>query len=119
MKNNIHEAVTKLLNNRLEKYKSRNLNQETCISIYQDIFNSFVELFQEANVSVTNESMNLISQMYYDSISINNNQELDPNIFNQRASLKNIETKELAMMASLFSKTPFASPFIFEVKRRS
>ena len=54
-----------------------------------------------------------------DSISINDTQELDPNIFTQRAKLENIETKELALMAVMMSGTPFAIPFIHEVKRRS
>jgi hypothetical protein len=57
--------------------------------------------------------------MYYDSININETQELDPNIFTQRASLKNIETKEIALMAVMLNGTEFAVPFISEVKQRS
>jgi hypothetical protein len=57
--------------------------------------------------------------MYYDAVTINGNQELDPNIFSQRASVKNVETKELAMLATIFSGTPFAVPFIHETKKRS
>lgn len=116
---NIHESVSKLLVLRLGKYKDTTLNKETCTLIYQDIFDGIVDLFQTSNVKISNESMNLLSQMYYDSVTINNNQELDPNIFSQRASLKNIETKELAMLGTLFSNTPFATLFIVEVKRRS
>lgn len=117
---NIHESFSKLLLKNLEKYKSsKNLNKETCVLIYQDIFSTLVNVFQESNINVCNESMNMVSQMYYDSIKINGNQELDPNIFSQRASTKNIETKELAMLASFFSGTPFAEPFVFEVKKRS
>lgn len=116
---NIHESISKLLIKKLDKYKSQNLNKETCVRIYQDMFDIVVDLFQESKIEVTNEAVNLICQMYYDSITINNNQELDPNIFSQRASVKNIETKELAMLASFFTKTPFAEPIIFEIKRRS
>jgi hypothetical protein len=118
---NIHESLSKLLLARLGKYKKENkkLNKETCIAIYQDIFETTVQLFQSADIKICNESMNLISQMYYDSIQINENQELDPNIFSQRASLLNIETKELALLASFFTNTPFAEPFIFEIKKRS
>jgi len=116
---NIHESVSRLLNKKLEKYKNEKLNSSTCTAIYQDIFESFVDLFQESKVNISNEAMNLVCQMYYDAVAINGTQELDPNIFSQRASIKMIETKELAMMASMFSNTPFASPFIFEIKKRS
>ena len=108
---NIHESVSKLLSIKLEKYKSEKLNLSTCTTIYQDVFETFVDLFQESKTEVSNEAMNMVCQMYYDAITINGNQELDPNIFSQRASVKNIETKELALLASLFSNTPFASPF--------
>jgi hypothetical protein len=116
---NIHESVSKLLNIKLEKYKNEKLNSSTCISVYQEIFETFVDIFQESKIEITNEAMNLICQMYYDAITINGNQELDPSIFSQRATTKNIETKELAMLATLFSNTPFATPVILEIKRRS
>jgi hypothetical protein len=116
---NIHESISKLIVKKLEKYKSQNLNKETCVKIYQDMFEITLSLFQESKIKISNEAVNLICQMYYDSITINNNQELDPNIFSQRSSVKNIETKELAMLASFFTNTPFAEPIIFEIKRRS
>lgn len=116
---NISESIEKLLLPKLQKYKSEILNTVTCIAVYQDIFETFVDLFEGAHVQVSNEAMNLVCQMYYDAITINGNQELDPSIFSQRASVKNVETKELALLGSLFSNTPFASPFILEVKRRS
>lgn len=119
MKKNIHESVSKLLATKLDKHKHEKLNTATCTAIYQDIFESFVDLFQESKIEISNEAMNMVCQMYYDAVTINGNQELDPNIFSQRASVKNIETKELAMLATMFSGTPFAAPFIHEIKQRS
>jgi hypothetical protein len=116
---NIVESVNKLLMHRLEKHKSKRLNKENCTLIYQDIFDCFVNLFQESNIKITNEAMNLLSQLYYDSVTINGNQELDPNIFEQRASVKNIETKELALLATVLNGTIFSDIFIFEIKKRS
>ena len=116
---NIDDSISKLLISRLSNYKEKSLNNETCIKIYRDIFDCFVNLFQESNINISNESMNLLSQMYYDSIKINLNQELNPNIFEKRASMKNIETKELALLATMFNGTAFSEPFIFEIKRRS
>lgn len=116
---NIHESVSELLTTKLAKYKNEKLNSPTCTSIYQDIFETFVDIFQESKIEISNEAMNMVCQMYYDAVSINGNRELDPNIFSQRASVKNVETKELALLASVFSNTPFAPPFILEVKKRS
>ncbi len=116
---NIHESVSQLLTTKLAKYKNEKLSAATCVTIYQDIFDIFVAIFQESKLDVSNEAMNLICQMYYGAVVINDNQELDPNIFSQKANTKNVETKELVLLASLFSNTPFATPFIFEIKTRS
>ena len=115
----LHESISKLLTDRLAKRQGEKLNYSVCSEIYQDIFFSLSEIVKESSVPLTNESVNFISQMYYDAVTINGGQELDPNIFTQRASLSNIETKEIALMAMMFNKTPFAVPFISEVKRRS
>jgi hypothetical protein len=115
----LDESISKLLTARLSKRKGQKLDRSTCIEIYNDIFFTLSEVVKSASTPLSNESVNLLSQMYYDSITINDNQELDPNIFTQRASLKNIETKELTLMSVMVSGTPFAVPFIQEVKRRS
>ena len=111
-------SISKLIS-KLEKYKNDKLNLSTCTTIYQDIFEVFVDLFEGSKIKISNEAMNIMCQMYYDAISINGNQELDPNIFSQKANVKLIETKELAMLATMFSNTPFAIPFIQEIKTRS
>ena len=115
----LHESISKLLTNRLSKRNGEKFNSSVCSEIYQDIFFSLSEMIKESSVPITNESVNFVAQMYYDVITINGGQELDPNIFTQRASLSNVETKEIALMAMMFNKTPFAIPFIAEVKRRS
>jgi len=118
MKKQIHDALSQLLLRKLEKHKSSKFDRTTCISIYTDIFECLIEVFQNAKIEITNEAMNLLAQMYYDSIKINNTEELDPNIFDKKASLGEISTKELAMLATLFNGTPFAPIFVYEVKRR-
>jgi hypothetical protein len=116
---NIHESISNLLTVKLNSYKEKSLNKEICIKIYQDIFDCFVNLFQESNIKISNESMNLLSQMYYDAVKINSTQDLDPGIFDKRASIKNIETKELALLATMLNGTVFSEPIIYEIKRRS
>lgn len=119
MKKQIHESLSKLLVSKLENHKESKLTSSTCISIYTDIFNCIVEVFQESEIPLSNEAANLVAQMYYDSVKINDREELDPNIFDKRAKLENVTTKELAMLGTMFSGTPFAPIFIYEVKKRS
>lgn len=119
MKGDFHAAISKLLEAKLAKFVSRDPNTATFVEMYQEIFESLVELFQNANIKITNESMNWVSQAYYDAVSINNTHETDPNIFSQRAKLENIETKELALLATMMTGTPFAIPLIHEIKKRS
>lgn len=118
----IDEAVTKLLTDRLQKRVDQRLNRETCVEIYQDIFYTLTEIFKESQAPLGNESANLLSQMYYDCVTVKSSagpMELDPTIFDKRASMDNIPTKELALLASMMTGTPFASVFISEVKKRS
>jgi hypothetical protein len=114
-----HDAVSKLLGARLQKYQTESINVYICVKIYQEIFESLVDLFEQSNVNLTNESMNYLAQQYYDGVLINNTQELDPNIFTIRAKLDGIETKEIALMAVMLKGTDFAMPLLAEIKRRA
>ena len=118
---NFYEAISKLLVKNLDKYKEKSLNRETCISIYQTIFETLQQVVEGAQLqsSISNESMNWLAQAFYDSVSINNNQETDPNIFTQRASLDKVPTKELAFLAVMLKDTAFAGPVVGTIKRRS
>ena len=119
MKKQIHDALSQLLSKKLEKHINSKLDKETCIAVYQDIFDTVLNVFRESQVDISNEAVNLVSQMYYDSVKINAREDLDPNVFTQRAKLENIATKELAMLASMFNGTPFGDIFVYSVKRRS
>lgn len=114
-----HDTITSLLSSRLQRRLQEKLDKSTCLEIYQDIFFTLSELVKESGTPLNNDSVNLLSQMYYDSVTINNNQELDPNIFTKRAQLADIPTKELALMATMMNGSPFAAIFISEIKRRS
>lgn len=119
---NVHEVLSKLLNDRLQRRVTQKLSKETCLEIYQDIFFTLSEVIKESGTPLSNESVNLLSQMYYDSINLRTSagpMELDPSIFTQRAKLENIPTKELALLGTMMSGTPFGDVFIGAVKRRS
>lgn len=115
----IHEAVSKLLNDRLQRRLEQKFDKSTCMQIYGDIFYTISELVKETQTPLSNESVNLLSQMYYDSISVNGNQELDPTIFTKQASTDEIPTKELALLATMMNGTVFGDMLISAVKRRS
>jgi len=118
---NFYEAMSKLLVQNLSKYKDRSLSRETCLAMYGTIFETLQGVVEgsELQGSVSNESMNWIAQAFYDSISVNNNEETDPNIFTRRASLNEVQTKELAFLAVLLKGTPFVGPVVATIKRRS
>jgi hypothetical protein len=117
--NNLNETITQFLIGALSKKKGEKLTSQVCSEIYQDIFSSLTKIFEQTSAPLSNESANYIAQMYYDSVTINGDQELDPNIFTERACLSKISTKEIALMAMMFNHTPFATSFISEIKKRS
>ena len=114
-----HQAISKLLGQNLLPFKDSKPSRALCLEMYVKIFNTFVELFENSPQKISNEGMNYLAQQYYDSIEINGNGELDPNIFDKRASLKLIETKELALLAMMVNGTDHCPPIIHEIKMRS
>jgi hypothetical protein len=116
---NIHETISKLLIDRLQRRVNQSFDRSTCMEIYGDIFYSLSEIIKEAQTPLSNESVNLLSQMYYDSVTVNGNQELDPTIFTKRASMEEIPTSELALLATMMNGTPYSDIFISTIKRRS
>ncbi len=120
-----HKAISTLLGEKLKPLlpkddgSSTTLNLVSCVEIYTTIFETMVEVISEADIAITNEGMNYLSQAYYDGILINGHQELDPNIFTQRAKLDSMETDELALLAVMLSGTDFALPVLEEIKKRS
>lgn len=117
-----YETLTKLINGRLQRKLNGKLDRSTCMEIYNDIFFSITEVLKESQAPLQNESANLLSQMYYDCVILQTSagpMGLDPTIFDKRASMENIPTKELALLASMVSGSPFAIAIISEVKRRT
>ena len=81
----LHEALSKLLVEKLKKYSDPSqpatLTKATCTCIYCDIFEALTDVFKTSKAQFTNEAANWIAQYYYDCVSINETQDLDPNIF--------------------------------------
>ncbi len=121
MKEQFSEVIIRLLDERLKKYRDKKLDLVICTDIYQTIFGALVEVFEheQSGIKLTNEAMNYVAQMIYDGVLINGKEELDPNIFTQRAKLENIATKEIALLSVMFNHTEFAIPMIQEIKRRN
>lgn len=117
----LHETISKLLGSKLQPLiaDEKSLNLVTCVEIYTTIFDVLVEVMTNAEINITNESMNYLAQQYYDGVLVNGTQELDPEIFTQRAKLEGIETKDLALLAVVLNGTDFAVPIIHEIKKRT
>ena len=115
----LHEAISGLVTDRLKLgFQDKSLTRTTCTEIYQMIFDTVLEVVQGSNLKLTNEFINYVAQEYYDSVAINNNQTLDPEIFSQRAKLENIETMELQFMAVFFKGTVYFPPVLAELRKR-
>ena len=116
----VHGVISKLLDAKLKPIltEEKKLNLVTCVEIYTTIFETLVEVAEASELPVGNEAMNYLAQQYYDGVLVNGNEELDPNIFTQRAKVEEIETKELAVLAVILYGTDFALPLIAEIKRR-
>src|SRR5574343_1321160 len=116
------EAITTLLDERLKIFLFEPLDKTTCIKIYTVIFNTITEICERSKLQLSNESANYVAQQLYDTVSINTMNEnagLDPQIFNKRAKLENINTRELIAIAGIFSGNPLVLPVVSEIKKRS
>ena len=118
-KGDFHEAFAVLLRQKVEFLMQHGLNRMNCIQFYTTIFNCLTNILETSGVKICNEAANYIAQEYYDGIRINGTQELDPGIFEKRANLENIPTKELKLMMVMLRSTEFVWPIIDEIKKRS
>ena len=114
-----NEAISRLLEAKLKPFVTKDLNLLTCTEIYHTIFGALVEVIIQSETPVSNEALNYLAQQYYDGALINDNHELDPNIFTQRAKLESIESRELALLAVMMWGTDFVKPVLAEIKKRS
>jgi hypothetical protein len=116
-----HETISGLLSAKLQPLiaEGRALNLVACVEIYTTIFDALAEVVTAAALDMSNECVNYLAQQYYDGIVVNGNQELDPDIFTQRATLEGIQTKELALLAVMLQGTDFALPIVEQIKQRS
>ena len=114
----INDTVCNALVSILGQYKEQKLNKANCLMIYQDIFNTLVELMNGSNIQLSDEGMNFLAQHYYDSVLINNQHKLDPNIFTQRAAAFNIDKKELIILCVLLSGTQAGLELAKTIKER-
>jgi Na+(H+)/acetate symporter ActP len=118
----LNETVSKLLVERLQKYSKKDLNDQTCVQIYQEIFLSIQEVVLEIPTiakDITHDCVNYIAQAFYDLTEINHTQELNPNIFDKRVRANELSNRDL-LFASMFLKgTQIMPEIIVTLKKRS
>ena len=118
---NFFTAFSRLLSERLAKItmdQNRKLDASTCRSIFVTIYEVVHQISKEGELYLSNEGLNYVAQQFYDGLLINGNQELDPNIFDKRAKLENISSKDLVSVLALFGGTDFRFDVIQELKGR-
>ena len=117
-----HQAISTLLVAKLKPFQGKSLDRLECQKIYEEVFSTLTELFQASKTPLDNEAANYVAQSYYDGIQVKGSDgslhELDPNIFSQRASLDNIPTSQLAIMAAMLHETDFKYPILEKIKQR-
>lgn len=116
-----NDVALAMIGDALAKHKGKQLNSDTCMMMYNDIFVALTEIFTRSSSRLSNEAVNYIAQMYYDSVSLNGTAAgLDPNIFSKRANLDNVTMHDLVLMRMLFKDVAeYVDPFILEIRRRS
>lgn len=120
MKETFHTAFSRLLEQNLKKFcDGRSLDKNVCTEIYRTIYSTVIVVLEGSNVFISNESVNYLAQTYYDATVINNNQELDPNIFDKRAKLDNISNKDLVTLSAILAGTEFIIPVNQMLKTRN
>jgi hypothetical protein len=112
-------AIMNLLLTNLQEFSREKLDSCTCLKIYVKIFETLQEVVTMSKLNISNEALNYVAQLYYDSIVINGNQQLDQNVFDRRASVKNIETKDLVKLIPLVNDIDLLVEVLKEIKHRS
>jgi hypothetical protein len=117
---NVIEPVNRALTERLQVFAGRSLTRTTCMEIYQTMFNTLVDIFSMSKSGISNESVNFVAQALYECITLNNHDDsLDPTIFTQKASLKNVPMSDLVMLSVMFREHFIATEALAEIKHRS
>jgi len=118
MKKTFHDIFSDQLRLILGKYRDDRLNDSTCSLIYQDIYQQLLEVLKGSSLNVHQDTVNWLSQQYYDGIKINGNSSLNPNIFRKRPNLTDLPTKDLVVLLAMTQKTGFARDVAEELKKR-
>jgi hypothetical protein len=118
----LNETMNKLLVERLKTFAGKDLNDENCIRIYQEIFLSVQEIILAIPTiakDITHDCVNYISQAFYDLTEVNHNQELNPNIFDKRVRASELSNKDLVFAAMFLKDTQIMPEIVVTLKKRS
>jgi len=118
----LQQAIAEALNAKLALFLHEPLNRTTCIAIYSKIFETIQEIVlnvPQLSGVLSNDAINFIAQAYYDMLTVNDTQELDPKIFTQRVFPFSLTTPELQVLTVLLRNTPIAAELVATLKKRS
>jgi len=119
----IEDAVKRAIEAKLQKHRGHDpSDKESCTLIYQDIFLALQEIvlmIPTLKNGITDKGINFVAQAYYDMVSINGRDELNPNIFTERVKHDDMPTSELALCGVLLHGTPVLAEIVAVIKKRS
>lgn len=116
-----HDAIATTVEAGLKStFLNSPLTRETCLRLYEFIFNTVGDVFTTAGMRLSNDFINYVAQEFYSAIEINGReQQLDRNIFTRRVQLGDVKTIELHMLAVLFRGTDGFFEIYQEIRKRS
>lgn len=112
------KMMEEMLNERLRIFKGKSFNKATLMELYTTIFNLCSDIFIQSKVELSNEAVNMVAQLYYEDININNKQGVDEQIYTQKAKFENIPNFELIIMTKLWQDHPYGQLFVTALKGR-
>lgn len=85
----------------LAPYQGYILDKSAKIGIYREISGSISDTFRKYSFQVSKETIDFLSQHYYNGLEINGHKSLNSNEFIDKVSLGDIDLSELLLLESL------------------
>lgn len=113
------QLIERFLNQRLQRYVNKPMNQDVLYEIHKDIKRGMLEIFVNCEFDITEKSKAYVSDMLFKSLTING---LDK-MFNNSGILsgvtaKDIPNSDIDLLISLFEPSKIEEELVAEKRRR-
>ena len=113
------QLIERFLNQRLQTYVSKPMNQDTLYEIHKDITRGMLEIFVNCEFDLSEKSKRYVSDMLFKSLTINGLEDM----FNNSGILSGITPKDIPdsdidLLISLFEPSKIEEELVIEKQRR-